>query len=494
MAPSTLSNRFRRFRLIVLALASVLSLIWSIIITIYMAKNWSSYDSTQRAFLFGLIAIDFIGSILLYLMVVVKYQFWPDAARTVVLLGLEVAGSAVFMTRSSSFPCSAFGSTANCHIMTMIVIVGSWVISALVAMYAICLPFIAIALLPRPPTQSQVNDLENPRDTVEEDAGKSHTSSASLLKNQEGMSSDVYASELPIPPEIPAALRIHSNASSSTSLHVPHQEDDNIKLEAASTASVYTDPSRTSIAETIRALDNADRSLNSSGSSPLGQYPRRSDSIQLLPLPNHFVALDANRASVASSTYESTYESPAATPTIAEAPHRTLSMTTGSSASMYSQSTARAEYPSAIQQEHRSASADASRTPQSNALAPTSTLIPDVPSRLSVHSMMASVHGHGEPQSSGAVYDTTSNGFLSPPLTALPSPRFSAGAPQISFELYLSDSPKRESEDLPTLRDPVQYSTPVRPNPDRVRSDSTTSIVDLDEWKRLVLNAAGREQ
>ena len=349
-----------------------------------------------------------------------------------------------------------------------------------VALYAICLP--VIALIPHPPSANQTGDVEKRPNITEEDTRKSHMASASLahlLKNPEGMSPEAHASELPIPPEMPAARATYSDASSSSSLR------NHIELEAASTASFYPDPSRSSFAETIRAPDIADRSLNSSGSSSSGQYPRRSNSIQLLPLHNRFIGspLDANRTSVASSTYESTYDSPTAIPTIAEAPRRSQSMNTTSSPSVYSQSTARAESTSASQREHRSASADASRTPQSRPLA--AALMPEDPARVSVYSMMASVHNHGEPQSSRANYDTANDGFLSPPLTALPSPRLFEEPNQTSFEFHLSDSPKNEDNaDLPTFR------PPVRPH---ARTDSTSSV-DLNEWKRLVLTAAGREQ
>lgn len=347
----------------------------------------------------------------------------------------------------------------------------------LVAMYAICLP--VIAFIPHPPNANQTGDVEKRPDIAGEDTRKSHMMSASLahlLKNPGEISPEVHASELPIPPEMPAARATHSNASSLSSLH------NHIELEAASTASFYPDPSRSSFAETIRAPDNTDRSLNSSSS---GHYPHRSNSTQLFPLPNRFIGspLDANRASVASGTYESAYDSPAATPIIAEAPRRSQSMNTGSSPSVYSQSTARAESTSASQREHRSASADASRTPQSRPLA--AALVPEDPGRLSVYSMMASVHNHEEPQSSSANYDTTNDGFLSPPLTALPSPRFFEEPSRTSFEFHLSDSPKSgDNADLPTLR------PPVRPH---VRTDSTSSV-DLNEWKKLVLTAAGREQ
>ncbi|KAG1782728.1 hypothetical protein EV702DRAFT_1192395 [Suillus placidus] len=495
MAPNTLSNRFRKFRLTVLAFASILSLIWSIIIAVYMGNNWSGYNSGERGFLLSLIALDFVGSILLYLMIVVQYQFWPDAARTIVLLGLHVAGAVVFMILSPKFPCSAFGSTANCHAMTMAVLIGSWVISALMLLYVICLPF--VALIPRTPSPTQADDLEKRPDVAEvaDDMRISHASSASqawLLKHFEGMSPEVSASELPSSPHIPAARKVPSNALPLPSLEMPQQAtgDDHIELETSSATSVYSDASpRSSVARTIRALDDADRSLNASRSSSPRQYPRRSDSLQSSALPNRFVGetLDANRDSVASSFYGSTYEFPTVSVPLAEPPHRTLSVITGSSASVYSQSTipARAKTTSP---------ANAS----TNLLASPS--MSRSPGHLSVHSMIASVHDHAEHQSAGGDYDTPNNGFLSPPLTALPTPRLSTGSNEPTFELHLSDVPRRDSKDKlsdfprDVVQDPVQHPTLVRPSLQHLRTDSSNSNVDLDEWRRLVLSAAGRKQ
>jgi hypothetical protein len=494
MAPNALWNRFRKFRLIVLAFASILSLVWSIIIAVYMANNWSGYNSGERGFLFGLIALDFIDSILLYLMIVVQYQFWPDATRTIVLLGLNVAGAVVFLFLSPKFPCSAFGSTAQCHDMTMTVLIGSLVISGLILLYAICLPF--VPFIPRTPSPAQADDLENRADVAEvtDDLRLSHVSSASqgwLLKNQEGMSPEVFAPELPFPQYIPAAHEVPDNTLSSSALQMPHEAtgDDHIEFETPRVTSVYSHASRSSVARTVRAPDDIDRSLNSSSSSSPRQYPRYLDSLQPSDLPNRFVGetLNTNRDSVASSFYGSTYEFPTVSVPLTGAPHRTLSAMTGSSTSAYSQNTLPAR---------------ANTTSPSNATIRQSSLLtsPSI-SRSRPHlSMSASVHDHAEHQAAGGDYDTPSNGFLSPPLTALPTPRLSTGSNEPTFELQLSDTPRSDSKDqlLDFPRDIVQDSIPhppiVRPSLQHLRTDSTTSNVDLDEWRRLVLNAAGRKQ
>lgn len=469
MAPNTSWNTFRKFRRIVLAFASIVSLTWSIIIAVYMANNWSGYNSGERGFLFGLVGLDFVASILLYLMIVVQYHFWPDAARTAVLLSLDVAGAVVFMILSPKFPCNAFGSTAKCHIMTMTVLIGSWAISALMLLYAICLPF--VISIPRPPSPTQTDDLENQPDVLEvtEDLHMSHASSASqawLFKKQE-MSPEVPASELPLSQHIPADYQLPSNAVSPSSLHMPPQEtrDDRIELEMLNSASVYSDASpRYSTVRTIRAPDIADRSLNSSGSSSPRQYPPHLDPLQSSVLPNPFVgeALDANRDSVASSLYGSTYEFHTVPVPLAEAPHRTLSVITGSSASVYSQGTmfARARTTSPASATTRLiASPSMSRSPV----------------HLSVHSMMASVHDHAEYQAARGPHEPT-------------------------FELHLSDVPRRDSQDesldfpRDVVQDPVQHPPLVRPSLQHLRNDSTNSNIDLDGWRRLVLSAAGREQ
>lgn len=465
MAPNTSWNTFRKLRIVLLAFASIISLIWCIIIAVYMANNWSGYNSGERGFLFGLIALDFIQSILLYLMIVVQYQFWPDATRAIILFGLNVAGAVAFMVLSPKFPCSAFGSTTNCHNMTMAVLVGSWVISALLLLYAICLLF--VPFIPRPPSPTQADDLENKADVVEvtDDLRMSHVSSMShdawLLKNEEGMSPEVYESELPFPSHIPTAHRVLNNALSFSSLQMPQQatSDDTIELETPSAASDYSDASaRSSIVRTIRAPDGADESSSASGSSSPRQYPHRSHSLPSSALPDHFIG--------ESNFYGSTYEFPTVAVPLAKEPHRTLSVITGSSASIYSQRT----IPARV------------KTTSSLRTRPfTSPSTSRSPGQLSAHSaMMTSLHEHAEDQAAG-------------------------GSNEPTFELHLSNVPRRESKELiefprDIVQDPVQYPKDtighprlMRPSLQHLRNDSTSSNVDLDEWKRLVLSAAGRE-
>ena len=78
-------------------------------------------------------------------------------------------------------------------------------------------------------------------------------------------------------------------------------------------------------------------------------------------------------------------------------------------------------------------------------------------------------------------------GYLNPPLTAFPVSDHSSagpGASHTTFELQLSRPPSTDASDLLNMVVGV-------PRP-HTRKDSAISIVDMDEWRKLVLGAAGK--
>ncbi|EGO20933.1 hypothetical protein SERLADRAFT_475360, partial [Serpula lacrymans var. lacrymans S7.9] len=251
MASTDRWTSFRNFRKYIFSLAAILCLVWTILISVYLARNWSSYDGAQQGILIAMIVLDAISAILLYLMIVVHYDFWPDVARTTFLVAAHVATSAVFtvFTGRSNFPCNAFGSTSNCQRMTTSVIVGSWIISGLLTAVALCLPFMAfIPLPPRP--QNGSDEPENPSDDPIDALRKSQMSSGShagLLKHQGGLSVD--AASLPPHPGLPNMTRPPSLSSSRSSLvaqrrpmqvEAPKSESSGHEPNTPSTGSVYS--------------------------------------------------------------------------------------------------------------------------------------------------------------------------------------------------------------------------------------------------------------
>ncbi|KAF8844578.1 hypothetical protein BDN67DRAFT_1066073 [Paxillus ammoniavirescens] len=522
MSSAALWLAFRRFRAVDLSIASVLCLVWSIVISVYTAKGWSSYDGGQRGFLLGLIVLDFLSAILIYLMIVVKYTFWPDVTRTGVLLGLHTVGVTIFMVYSPQFSCDAFASAANCHTFANGVLAGLWAVTSLLLAYGICLPLMAV--IPSPLSLHKTEgDLEarpaliaKGREREEEVTGeerrKSRASAGSqawLLENQEGTSPELALSGLPVHPRHSGAPRRHSHASSPLSSFNPPPPRSplarEIKFENP------RGPSHPSVAHPIRApyMSAAERSLNvsaSSSESPTSPSPYYSpSSLPPLPLPNRFggAGTDGNRVSTVSySSYTSArtdYEYPAAPVTISAVPRHSVATIneSASSLSVYSQSSAQcsssasARAPSSTINANDLGSLPGRPSTEKQHWPSSQSSTPRLHAQESVHSMRASMHGHPD---QGIDPGSPTGGFLS------------VGSGQTTSGHHLSDSPREQSAAVGELPDIVAerphyfarkdsnatIMSMATARPPHVRNDSAASNVNMNEWRKLVLDAAGK--
>ncbi|KAH7914987.1 hypothetical protein BJ138DRAFT_1110073 [Hygrophoropsis aurantiaca] len=475
MASMDLWLWFRKVRVIFLASAVILCFIWTILIALYMGRNWTAYNSVQRGFLCGFVALDFISSILLYLMIVVKYRFWPDTARTAVLVGLHVVVS-----------------------------------------YATLLPFVAFLATPPPPPETP-DELENPaiNNITEPDTRRTHVSSGShtwLLRNSAGAAPELIASDLPVHRGHSDVNRPHSYGSSYSSLDMKlvSHVNPNVSIVVGQ-PSAYTVSSPGSEAGSIvrtSTLSTADRDFNASSlsSQPYGEYfAHRAGSVASHTLPNRFQGdLMGDRRTSVMSAYSvaspaSQYDFPASSslerPTsrsIIIPPYPTASPESSEAPRLYRSRAASAR-------QYTQSPGLGSRVASTSPLA-ANIVLPGTPGAQSVHSMMASVHDHPE---NNRMSHHSGSGFLSPPLTALPTPRYASGSSPATFELHLSDVSRSSSVDVGDLMD-IASGTSTRLDSinttlevdfrgrPHVRNDSLGSNVDLDEWKRHVLLAAGR--
>ncbi|KIK98841.1 hypothetical protein PAXRUDRAFT_823393 [Paxillus rubicundulus Ve08.2h10] len=536
MSSATIWLAFRRFRTVELSIASILCLIWSIIISVYTAKSWSNYDGGQRGFLLGLVVLDFLSAILIYLMIVVKYTFWPDVVRTGILLGLHTAGVIIFMVYSPHFPCDAFSSAAECHTFTNGVLAGLWTVTSLLLAYAIFLPLMAVIPSPKNLQTTEgglqgrpaliAKGQERDEGVFGEERRESRASAGSrawLLENQERTSPELALTGLPVHPRHSGAPRRHSHASSSLSFNPPPpgsplaRELKFEKPQRRSHPSVYQ-----TVAHPIRAsyMSAAERSLNVSGSSsesPSSPSPSPHYSHSSLPsLPNRFggEGMEVNRVSTASyNSHTSThtgYEYPAAPVTISVVPRHSVATIneSASSLSVYSQSSAQCSSlaparapPSTIVANDLSSLPSRLSTGEQHCPSSQSST-PRLHGQDSVHSMRATVYGHPD---QGIDADSPTGGFLPPLAAVLPTSSFPAGSGQTTFGRR-SDSPRVQSADVGELPDIVAgrphylvrqdsnatIMSAATARPPHVRTDSAASNVDMNEWRRLVLDAAGK--
>lgn len=197
---------------------------------VFLAKNWKGYSSGESGFLCGFAGLDFITSILLYLMIVVKYDYWWDAARAVMLVGLHTAASAVFTKYGLHWPCDSFGSSEHCHQMSLAVLVGSWILTAFLIAYGITLPVVACVRKP-----------EEPISNVTEEYGNANREEKRTLVPSASRDS-LHPPELP---QQPHAHSFEDTRTSSVSASIAHHQPDASRLiESLTTSeSMYSTPS-----------------------------------------------------------------------------------------------------------------------------------------------------------------------------------------------------------------------------------------------------------
>ncbi|KAL4068021.1 hypothetical protein V8B97DRAFT_1939047 [Scleroderma yunnanense] len=452
---------FRAFRIIVFTSASVLCLVWSVLIIIYTVKNWSSYENGQRGFFAALAGLDFVSSILIYLMMVVQFTYWPDAARTVALTGLHAAGAIVLMALKPHLPCNAFGGWTVCNRLTNAIIVGTWAITGLLAAYALCSPFVARS---QGKPSSTVSDPEKTLDRTMEAEGTeqdrlveeekppqtpSADTRAWLLKNQEGMSPEAIPMGLP---RLSDNGRTHSPASSMTLLPQPGTRSSqditrsDPRLAGPSESTYWTSSPQSGVPRPLSAMDTT------------APVPLRSSN-PALHHPFSGLALPAIDQSGGNSIEEALI--------LLQQRNSTTAVPDGyESSSVYSQpSSATHRTPTTARPTRRQL------TREEDLAHPLITPVQD-----DGYTDQAEIDGHN-------------GGCLDPPLTAFPVPDYSSGtaASQTAFELHLSGQSRPPSIDAGEL---LNMAAGV-PRP-HTRKDSAISIVDMDEWRKLVLGAAGK--
>ncbi|EPT06117.1 hypothetical protein FOMPIDRAFT_1013096 [Fomitopsis schrenkii] len=99
---------FRTARRALFAVIAVLSVLWAILLSVYIAQEWKHAVEAQRVIVLLMICMNTAFSVLLYLMIVVVFQFWLEFARTVFLFSAHL-GIAVSLTiLGHTFDCSVF--------------------------------------------------------------------------------------------------------------------------------------------------------------------------------------------------------------------------------------------------------------------------------------------------------------------------------------------------------------------------------------------------
>ncbi|ESK96854.1 hypothetical protein Moror_6432 [Moniliophthora roreri MCA 2997] len=141
---------FRRSRIVIFVVGIILSVALSAIFSVLTVQQWAWDDTPKRVFMIILAATFGVGALFLYLMAVVKFRAWHDAAR-ISLYSFISLGSAIYFTFiGRPYLCPPFvGPATGCYELSITVVAGTWTLASVLLLYIACLA--AMAHIPRPP-------------------------------------------------------------------------------------------------------------------------------------------------------------------------------------------------------------------------------------------------------------------------------------------------------------------------------------------------------
>jgi len=123
-------------------------LAWAVLFAVFLSHEWSHFSKIQKMAVVGLLSLYTFTAILLYLMVVVQFQFWWDVVRVLSLLVVHTAGTVWFKLYSPRLPCRGFGPEKRCREFVYTILIGCWAFSGIILCFAITLGI--MAFIPRP--------------------------------------------------------------------------------------------------------------------------------------------------------------------------------------------------------------------------------------------------------------------------------------------------------------------------------------------------------
>ncbi|KAI0328544.1 hypothetical protein GY45DRAFT_1254636 [Cubamyces sp. BRFM 1775] len=139
---------FRTVRRVLFALIAISSIIWSVLMSLYLAKEWVHFNTLQRAIVLSIIGVNALTSVLLYLMIVVVFCMWRELLRVLFLLGIHIAPAVLLTLFGSSFSCAIFDTKATCKAVNLAIFSVAWSITGLLLMYTLYL--CVMSRVPRP--------------------------------------------------------------------------------------------------------------------------------------------------------------------------------------------------------------------------------------------------------------------------------------------------------------------------------------------------------
>jgi len=141
---------FRKIRKMIFIIIAITSLLWAILLSIYLTQEWRHFSVLQRSIVIGGIAVNAVSAIMQYLMIVVIFRMWMDFVRTLILIALHAASAVLFTLFGSGFSCAVWDSESICQDVDLVILVGAWTSTGLLLGYVLYLLIMSRVPIPLP--------------------------------------------------------------------------------------------------------------------------------------------------------------------------------------------------------------------------------------------------------------------------------------------------------------------------------------------------------
>jgi len=197
---------FKLIRIFIFSLSTIVCMGWTALYSVLLIHGWSTFMVEQRAIVLLLISIYGLSSVVLYLMIVVRFRLWMDGARIAFLFLFQAGGTVTFfLFKPLPANCHNIGPETTCKTIEDIVIFGGWSLSGLLLIYGLLLGIMSYIPAPMP--------LPNPEDALAVNFGNEK-----LLANEKRESAITVGSQYsqlsffgPAPPAAMDTARMDSN-------------------------------------------------------------------------------------------------------------------------------------------------------------------------------------------------------------------------------------------------------------------------------------------
>ncbi|OBZ75304.1 hypothetical protein A0H81_04149 [Grifola frondosa] len=161
-----MSPVFFKIRNVAFACIIAVSLVWAILLCVEISTRYDVSDPSQRNLVGVLIFINAVTSIMLPILLIAEFRAWLDAARLVFLLLVHVGTAALFTAWNPGFTCpnQTGDAVGVCQLINMYILLGSWVIPAMLVWYSAVLGvmFYLRSRYPVPPKMPEKRESELP--------------------------------------------------------------------------------------------------------------------------------------------------------------------------------------------------------------------------------------------------------------------------------------------------------------------------------------------